>query len=91
MEYSMTFWLGFYAFFLVLSTLVGIWKKNIVAGVLLGYVFGPIGFILLLLSHDRRHKQCPHCEKKVDSRAYFCPHCTHKCYGSKDKVMKESY
>ena len=81
----MSFWLSFYLIFMVLTTLVGIWKKNTVAGVLLGYVFGPIGFALLLLSHDRRHKPCPHCQKRVDSHAYFCHYCHEKCYGSTKK------
>lgn len=80
MNEDMLFWLGFYGLFFVLTTAVGIWKNNTVAGVLLGYVLGPIGLLLLLFSHDRRHGKCPHCAAKVDRHAYHCPHCKQKCY-----------
>ncbi|MBA5760803.1 hypothetical protein H2O73_00475 [Vibrio sp. 404] len=80
MSEEMIFWLSFYVFFMLLTTLVGIYKKNTVAGILLGYVFGPVGFILLLCSQDRRHGRCPHCTAKVDYHAYYCPSCDQKCY-----------
>ncbi|NOH47335.1 hypothetical protein F0262_04605 [Vibrio rotiferianus] len=86
MDETMVFWLGFYLFFLCLSTFVGYLKNNVIAGVLLGYVLGPIGFLLLLLSQDRKHGRCPYCQRKVNVQAYFCPHCENKCY--KQLILK---
>ncbi|NLS12028.1 hypothetical protein HGP28_03865 [Vibrio sp. SM6] len=80
MDSPMLFWLCFYGFFLMLSAYVGYRKNNTVAGVLLGYVLGPIGLLLMFLSADRRCAHCPHCGIKVDFKAYFCPHCRQKCY-----------
>ncbi|RJX71509.1 hypothetical protein DZ860_10710 [Vibrio sinensis] len=80
MSDNMVFWLSFYLFFMVVTTLVGYWKNNLVAGILLGYVLGPIGLILLLCSQDRRHGHCPHCAALVNNNAYYCPKCMQKCY-----------
>ena len=80
MTQEMVFWLCFYGFFMLATALVGYHKNNIVAGILLGYVLGPIGLVLILLSQDRRHGHCPHCSAKVDRHAYHCPHCEQKCY-----------
>lgn len=80
MDESMMFWLSFYFSFLAMSTYVGFKKNNLVAGVLLGYVLGPIGFMLLLLSFDRKQGRCPHCSAKIDRQSYICPSCEEKCY-----------
>lgn len=80
MESTMVFWLSFYSVFFLLSAMVGYYKRNVVAGVLLGYVLGPIGFILILLSKDRNHGRCPHCQSYIHVQSYFCPHCEQKCH-----------
>lgn len=80
MTQEMVFWLCFYGFFMVLTALIGYYKKNTVAGIILGYVLGPIGLILIVFSQDRRHGRCPHCHAKVDHHAYHCPSCAEKCY-----------
>ncbi|EGU36022.1 hypothetical protein ACRZ5S_16735 [Vibrio scophthalmi] len=80
MTQEMMFWLCFYGFFMLVTALVGYHKNNTVAGILLGYVLGPIGLVLILFSQDRRHGHCPHCSAKVDRHAYHCPRCEQKCY-----------
>lgn len=80
MTQEMVFWLCFYGFFMVAATMVGYHKNNLIAGVLLGYVLGPIGLMLMIMSKDRRHGACPHCSAKVDLHAYYCPRCENKCY-----------
>lgn len=82
MENAMIFWLMFYLFFFVASSMVGYYKNQTVAGVLLGYVFGPIGLLLLLMSTDKRRGKCRHCGAMVDNRSYFCPKCKSKCYNN---------
>ncbi len=80
MDSNMVFWLSFYGCFLMLSTYIGYRKNSLVAGILLGYVLGPIGVVLMLLSQDRKYGQCPQCHAKVHHKAYFCPKCEAKCY-----------
>lgn len=80
MDESMVFWLGFYLCFFAMSTYVGFKKNNLVAGVLLGYILGPIGLILLLMSSDRKQGTCPHCSQRIDRQSYICPKCEQKCY-----------
>ncbi len=80
MESPMLFWLTFYLLFFLASSLVGYYKNQTVAGVLLGYVFGPIGLLLLLMSSDKRRGKCKHCGSMVDKHAYYCPKCKNKCF-----------
>jgi len=74
----MLFWLGFYLFFFLLSTYIGYQKGNLVAGILLGYVLGPIGVICIYLSKDRKHMICQSCNSKIHVKSYFCPQCKTK-------------
>ena len=80
MSDSMVFWLSFYVLFFVFTAYIGYRTNNLVAGVLLGYVLGPIGLVLLLLSQDRKYGRCPYCSAKVHHQAYFCHQCEKKCY-----------
>lgn len=80
MNESLLFWLSFYGLFFALSTYVGYRTDNLVAGVLLGYVLGPIGFVILLMSSNRKYGRCPHCNAKVHKHAYHCHCCEQKCY-----------
>ncbi|MCL1140605.1 hypothetical protein [Shewanella pneumatophori] len=77
---NILFWLGFYLVMLVLSTVIGYSKGNVVAGALLGYVLGPIGVLLLLFSKDRRMLPCPECASKIHRHSYFCPQCQQKVF-----------
>ncbi|MGF1693169.1 hypothetical protein [Photobacterium kagoshimensis] len=72
------FWLCFYLFFFILAVAIGYHKGNLVAGILLGYVLGPIGVLLLCLSKDRKHITCPYCDAQIHKRSYFCPKCREK-------------
>jgi hypothetical protein len=75
------FWLSFYLLSMLATVGVGFWKGRVTAAVLLGYVLGPVGLLLLLLSDDKRHKFCPFCRARVYRYAYYCPRCGQKCYG----------
>ncbi len=75
---NIVFWLCFYLLMLLLAVIIGYCKGNIVAGVLLGYVLGPIGVIILLLSKDRKMLPCPECSHKIHRHSYQCPHCNQK-------------
>jgi len=64
---------------------MGYWKGNLVAGILLGYVLGPIGVICIYLSKDRRHMNCNNCATRINIKSYYCPCChakqLNKCGG----------
>ncbi|WP_037410754.1 membrane protein [Shewanella fidelis] len=77
---NILFWLGFYLAMLVISTIIGYSKGNVVAGALLGYVLGPIGVVLLLFSKDRRMLPCPDCGCKIHRDSYLCPQCKQKVF-----------
>lgn len=74
----MAFWLSFYLFFFLAASFVGYKKGNLIAGVLLGYVLGPIGLGLILLSKNRLKLTCPHCKSLIHKHSYFCPNCDEK-------------
>lgn len=78
----MIFWLSFYTFFFIVSVYIGYCKGNLIAGVLLGYVLGPIGFILMCMSKDRKHIECPSCHAYIHKNSYFCPECRSKVMGT---------
>lgn len=78
MTFNIIFWLCFYLFFFALSVYIGRRKGNLIAGVLLGYVLGPIGALLMYFSKDRRHVTCPSCQQLIEKNAYICPHCRSK-------------
>ncbi|PSU35223.1 hypothetical protein C9I99_07830 [Photobacterium lutimaris] len=75
MEFDIAFWFCFYLAFFCLSTYLGYQKGNLIAGILLGYVLGPIGALLMFMSKDRRHIECPSCHLEIDRRSYICPKC----------------
>ncbi|QQX80034.1 hypothetical protein JK628_21540 [Shewanella sp. KX20019] len=75
---NIVFWLGFYLLMLLASIIIGYRKGNIVAGALLGYVLGPIGVLILLLSKDRKMLPCPECGSKIHRHSYKCPKCHQK-------------
>lgn len=81
MTQEMLFWLSFYSFFLLASILVGAIKGRLIAGVLLGYILGPIGLVLMICSHNQRMVNCPHCGKKTHRHSYQCQCCHQKVYG----------
>ncbi len=73
----MFFWLLFYLFFFLVSVCLGYKKGHLLAGILLGYVLGPVGAILMYLSKDKRHVECPNCQQMILRDSYICPKC--KC------------
>lgn len=78
MELDICFWLSFYVIFFLISAFLGYQKGQLVAGLLLGYVLGPLGVIVMFLSKDKKHKECPYCNKTVFRNSYFCPKCHQK-------------
>ena len=75
MEFGIVFWFLFYLAFFCLSTYLGYQKGNLIAGILLGYVLGPIGALLMYMSKDRKHISCPSCQAEINKRSYICPKC----------------
>ena len=75
MEFGIVFWFLFYLAFFCLSTYLGYQKGNLIAGILLGYVLGPIGALLIYMSKDRKHITCPSCHAEIHKRSYICPKC----------------
>lgn len=68
--------LAFVVWFLsvVLATLVGVQKKNILICFLCGVLFGPFGlFLAFFQKHEGRF--CPFCRKEIDPQATVCPYC----------------
>ncbi|MUL01709.1 hypothetical protein GNP89_05710 [Aliivibrio fischeri] len=74
----MFFWLSFYLFFFLLTAFIGYRKGHLIAGILLGYVLGPVGLCLILLSKNRMKLTCPHCHTLIHKDSYFCPNCEKK-------------
>lgn len=81
MDSDMLFWLSFYGVFFIASGVVGALKGRLIAGILLGYVLGPMGLVVILLSKDQRMIPCPHCGQKTHHHSYHCQHCNEKVYG----------
>ncbi|ABZ78540.1 hypothetical protein Shal_4000 [Shewanella halifaxensis HAW-EB4] len=75
---NVLFWLSFYLLMLAVSIAIGYCKGNMVAGALLGYVLGPVGVILMLLSKNRKMLPCPECGDRIHRHTYICPHCQQK-------------
>jgi hypothetical protein len=63
-------WLAF-----IIATIVMAQRKGqLLAGILLGFLLGPIGFLVVaLMSGDRL--PCPYCKELVIPGALLCPHC----------------
>ncbi len=81
MDSEMVFWLSFYGVFFIASSAIGALKGRLIAGLLLGYVLGPVGLVIILLSKDKRMLVCPHCSEKTHRHSYYCQHCERKVYG----------
>lgn len=56
-------------------------KGQPVGGFLFGYILGPIGWLIVVLSKDLRAK-CPHCFGTVDRQATKCMHCASDLAGN---------
>ncbi len=74
----MMFWLGFYLLFFFSSVLIGLINGHLIAGVLLGYLLGPIGVVLMYLSKDKKHMICSHCNASINVNSCLCPQCKTK-------------
>lgn len=48
-------------------------RDAVAIGFLLGFLFGPIGVIAMLIIDNR--PRCPECSGRVDRGARICPHC----------------
>lgn len=58
----------------ILGLLVGMRKREPVAGFFLPFFCGPLGLLFVLLSSGRG-KKCPHCMSVVPKAATRCAHC----------------
>ena len=81
MEFSTLFWFSFYAFFFFISSVIGYQKGHFIAGVLLGYVLGPIGALLMYFSKDKKHIACGSCQAEIHHKSYYCPKCNAQVLG----------
>lgn len=58
----------------LIGSLVGLARGRLFFGFFLGLLLGPIGWIIVALCTDLRHK-CPACFGSIDPRATVCRHC----------------
>ena len=58
----------------LISVVIGTRKGNPIGGASLGYLLGPLGAIIVLLSGNKNRKACPYCADKKQKKAILCPH-----------------
>ncbi|MBN2578418.1 MAG: zinc ribbon domain-containing protein [Pirellulales bacterium] len=58
----------------VIGGLIGRLKGQQPAGVVLGFLLGPLGWLITLLLNDNRPR-CPACRGVIDPQASICQHC----------------
>lgn len=68
-------WLSGGAFSALIGAYIGdTFRKRMYMGALLGFLLGPVGWILTAALKDKR-TSCPECLAAVDPRAKRCRHC----------------
>lgn len=53
-------------------------KGNTLAGVIVGFGFGILGVLIVLLSKDKTKAPCPSCQENISKKATICPFCRSK-------------
>lgn len=59
----------------LIATHVGFQRGFAFLGFLNGLVLGPLGLLFVLVQHDSRRYDCPHCSEKILKTASVCPKC----------------
>lgn len=57
----------------IVGAAIGKERNNTIGGAVLGLVFGPLGWLLVLL--DDRRQCCPECQGRIPDGARKCRHC----------------
>lgn len=58
----------------IIAAIIGDKKGEAGIGCLAGFLLGPIGILMALVSTGNR-KPCPYCQEPVNKAASVCPHC----------------
>ena len=58
----------------VVAAMIGADKGEAVSGFVVGFVLGPLGVVVALLSQGNT-KKCDACQKRVNRMATKCPYC----------------
>jgi len=70
----------FWVLFGGICTVIGARKGIPFQGFFCGFIFGPLGIVIMLLVSGNR-KPCPFCLEKVHEAAAICPHCRQRLGG----------
>lgn len=55
--------------------ILGASKDRTLNGLLWGLLFGPLGWIIILLLPEHHARKCPHCLAGIPKKAAKCRHC----------------
>jgi predicted amidophosphoribosyltransferase len=70
MEYLIVWWPSM----AVVGGLIGLMNGRVLAGLVLGFFLGPIGWLIIFFLEDKR-RRCPACRGVIDPKTSICPHC----------------
>lgn len=73
---------------LLIGAIIGASRGRIVAGMLWAFL-GPIGWLIMFLSEDKREK-CPKCGSVVNDNAFICKSCGNRLVVTFDEYKKRS-
>lgn len=60
---------------IIASAAIGHRKGSPMGATFLGFVLGPVGLIIVLLSGSANRRPCPFCAEPILKKASVCPHC----------------
>lgn len=61
----------------IIAALIGSKKGEGALGFFVGFIFGPIGILITILSRGNR-QQCKNCKEIIHKKAIVCRHCQSK-------------
>lgn len=59
----------------ILGAVIGSNKGVGCLGAILGFVLGPLGLLIVVVTPDETRVECPFCREKINKAAVVCPHC----------------
>lgn len=74
----------------IVAGMIGSGKGQGCFGFIIGFLLGPIGIIIALISKGNR-KQCPYCKEYINKDATRCPKCQSDLEGKITKEYKDLF